>query len=1029
VSDLQIDDFDAFFRELHTPCERCERQRIAARQCQHVEPFAWQRDLAKLVANEGWRSPIDLPTASGKTAIIDIAVFTMALDAGEPSRRAPLRIFFVVDRRVVVDEAYRRARRMAARLAAASTGVLAAVAERLRKLAGEDAQPLVSAVLRGGIYREDGWARSPVQPLVAVSTVDQVGSRLLGRGYGVSDAMKSVHQGLVAHDSLIVLDEAHLSRPFEETVKALRDYAKQGTARLPRPFQMVVMSATPRSSGPRPFRLGHESTADLQDHRPGRLAQRLEAHKEAELRLLELGNAPPKTAPCSKHREWAAGRAQRDFRFCERVASAARELLRAGRCIGVVVNRVGVARSVFELLRHDESFDAVLLTGRSRPLDRDAVVERIWSRARAGRTRCDDERPLVVVATQCIEAGADLDFDALLTECASVDALKQRFGRLDRLGELGRTRAIIIARSDTLDDDPIYGEAIGRTSNWVRKKAKKPGGRSGAGTAEEVPRVDFGHAHLPKPTAGELEGMMAPRREAPVLLPAHLDAWAQTSPRPAADPDVSLWLHGAADEVEDVQVVWRADLPLDRPQLWADIVGLCPPASAEAMPIPVYAVRAWLANRPTPDAADIAGDPPDAGNGGYAADGDTALTAPVGRRALRWCGEDDPRTDLVEPKDVRPGDTLVVPSSWGGADEFGWWPPPAAARPVADLGDRVQLEQRGRATLRICAPLSEGWLSIASPGRPQLHRSTSQAFGEVEEDGGLPGVDTILDILKDVADAAPWLRETARRLRTDQRRRIDVHPSGGIVIRSSRRTPYRAPASDAQPYEVPSAEPDFTSQDDGSSFVSRPVPLLRHSEGVAELARRFAEACVPPELVSDLELAGRLHDLGKADPRFQRWLHGGDEVAASLSEPLAKSGMRNRRERERARALARYPKGARHELLSTAMIESAAKDLGAGDAELVLQLVASHHGFCRPFAPAFDEPDDIHVEVDGTIAGRTLSATTLAASRLARLDSGVADRYWSLLRRYGWLGLPYLEAILRLADHRRSELDELEEEA
>src|SRR5690606_12484215 len=98
----------------------------------------------------------------------------------------------------------------------------------------------------------------------------------------------------------------------------------------------------------------------------------------------------------------------------------------------------------------------------------------------------------------------------------------------------------------------------------------------------------------------------------------------------------------------------------------------------------------------------------------------------------------------------------------------------------------------------------------------------------------------------------------------------------------------------------------------------------------------------------------------------------------------------------------------------------------AHDLDLVLHLVGSHHGYCRPFAPAIEDPDDMPVCIGLSPSDHApvveFSATT--RHRLERLDSGVADRFWRLTRRYGWWGLAYLEAILRLADHRASEFGE-----
>jgi CRISPR-associated endonuclease/helicase Cas3 len=69
---LRADEFAAFFRAVHG-----------------YDPFPWQMRLAKRVFTDGWpEKALDAPTSAGKTAAIDIAIFHLALDAKNGSKRS-----------------------------------------------------------------------------------------------------------------------------------------------------------------------------------------------------------------------------------------------------------------------------------------------------------------------------------------------------------------------------------------------------------------------------------------------------------------------------------------------------------------------------------------------------------------------------------------------------------------------------------------------------------------------------------------------------------------------------------------------------------------------------------------------------------------------------------------------------------------------------------------------------------------------------------------------------------------------------
>lgn len=975
-------------------------------------PFAWQTRLLARVREKGWPSALDLPTGSGKTAALDIALFSLALDAFEDPavRRQPRRIVLVVDRRTVVDQAYERAVRLAEAVSGAREGVLADVAGALRALQGDaEALPVLPAILRGGMPREAEWARTPHQPVLLVSTVDQVGSRLLFRGYGVSDRMKPVHAGLLGCDTLFLLDEVHLSRPFEETLEAVSRYARAGSTalELPRTVAFVRMSATLPGDVEDVFAL------QAADRTEPVLAQRLDARKRAILREVRTPRDP------ARAREAIA---QASLEEAKRLAGAAR-------AIAVIVNRVDTARRMASLAQETMApeWDVRLLTGRMRPLDRMDLEVDLADRVRAGRFRSDER--VLVVATQAVEAGADFDFDALVTECASLDALRQRFGRLDRLGELGVSEATIVAGSGDVSEgataDPVYGDALRATWHWLQERAEGQG-KNG----ERV--IDFGIQRMD----GLLDALgptgrarlLPPRALAPILTSSHLDRWVQTSPMPSADPEVAPFLHGIGRGAPEVNVVWRGDLEAE-PLAGNDeatvrsLLAVAPPSALEALPLPIWTAREWLASVSARDAGARVEVPRADGLAdveGFARGEEEPLPAKIAP-AVAWRG--DETVVVTAPQEIRPGDTLVVPASYGGLDaRFQCWDPDARDE-VRDRGGEAQLLHRGQAVVRWSRPALRGWgLGDPFASGPVLDPDDLRERGAEAELEAFDAWRTA--VLHD-----PATPKRARLALEALRGRPAVVRVGGgpAVWRASvgrRRVPLDAlrrvlGIATLRP-SVSASEP-ATEGEDGS-FLEAEVSLDRHLTGVRSFAARFAEAVSLPEPVaSDVALAAWLHDLGKADPRFQLWLHGGDPVGHAMAmEPLAKSpiAMRDRVARERARRQAGYPRGMRHELTSVALVQHSEELRGrASDWDLVLHLVASHHGWCRPFAPPALDLDPVEVKV--TIEGIPLAASS--EHHLVRIDSGVAERFWRLVRSYGWWGLAWLEALVRLADHRESE--------
>ena len=195
-------------------------------------------------------------------------------------------------------------------------------------------------------------------------------------------------------------------------------------------------------------------------------------------------------------------------------------------------------------------------------------------------------------------------------------------------------------------------------------------------------------------------------------------------------------------------------------------------------------------------------------------------------------------------------------------------------------------------------------------------------------------------------------------------------------------------------YELPKG-----ADDEGSKFAKEPVEWDNHTNQVTAIAMRIAAVLELPECLRDaLKLAAKFHDLGKKREIWQRSIgnlnpfcwhakSGTDPVAGKLwsSNDICPN----------------Y----RHEFGSLMDVESEAEFVGLPDEmkDLVLHLIAAHHGRGRPLFPT-DEVRDPEPK----------------GKYMAEIAVEVPRRFSRLQRNYGRWGLAYLESLLRAADYAAS---------
>lgn len=924
-------------------------------------PFAWQRELFVRLARGAFPSECDIPTGLGKTSIIAIWLLALAdaLMLQDSQRSIPLRLVYVVDRRVIVDQATAEAEGIVNNLTnfAKTDEKLGKVYDALKRAAlSQDEVVVALSTLRGEHADNREWCLDPSRPAIIVGTIDMIGSRLLFSAYGgVGESYKALQAGLLGQDSLIAVDEAHLSPAFMRTLRALRQAVRRKS--LIKPFEVISLSATlagEEEEGLESFTLEKDAPEDLMNE----VAEpRLNAEKKIEWKSFVVSEELLKGKKAKEllRAEQAKGMAKAAARYKDMPVSVL--------VFGTTVNLV---KEIKRQLVEDEKIDEaqiLLMVGGMRGFERNGLVnhpvfERFLPDHRERR-----ERASFLVATSCAEVGVNLDADFAVCDPTSADSFIQRMGRVNRFGN--SSSVITVVHEESLTHESEQAKATLET-------LKSLGNGQGLNASPLALRaVEFPEICYP------------PEPVCPPLDPARLDDWSMTSLKQSEfrRPLVSYWLRGlTADTAPETSLCWRADLKIIMESEGPAGEQKKDKAAQERIKRRMLAAVKTVRVKSSECARETTGRAIDmikaiAENNNLL--GQKAVVISAGNEYEVLSIADLMRLDERERFSKLAFATVVLPCEVGGLDEHGITVNrPEQVREVDDVVEKLkELGERSE------------WLRV-------LLTETDESKVKAQKISDEPG--SFETPYKDFRDAIKKIagedKRFIREIKLGPPAQSDDDEEGGpgerrLVYFISRKSPESYLPNEAESDDLTEGETASVGYDKDESGRGGEVGLEKHNSDVMRFAQLLSEKLhLGAELAEALAITGAWHDKGK-NRRCWQMAVGND---LNLNPPIAKS-----KQPWFNHKLNNYY---RHEFGS--LVEAGA-DEGLKqhpERDLILHLIATHHGYARPHFPerAFDKDNPIALNRD--------------------IAEAAMKRFAQLQIKYGWWQLAYLEAILKAAD-------------